>query len=118
MQRNNSLVHVYSLKNLDAVEALIERVNVYLSFSEKKASQVCLFRAATKLNEGYYKLELKDGKERNRYFSLKKKYDHKYANVFSRFEFSKECILCSLFFLSERLFNTAVSLRFWKKKKY
>ena len=118
VQRSNSLVHSYSLKNLDTVDALLKRLNYYVSIGERHAAEVCLFRAATKLNEGYNKLDLTKEPEYSRYCRLKKKFDYNYTKIFDPFRLSKEYFFCTLFFISERLFNFIINIKFWKKRRY
>lgn len=103
-QRKDSLVHCFSLKNLDSVEARIERCRYFHKKGYNDYIKGDLYYCVSLMNIAYETLDLKDVKVAERYNSLRKECKRTYLLSFGIIEFNMRWIRCSLYYYSDLVY--------------
>ena len=101
LQREDSAVHNYSIKNLDRIEADFERCEYFMSKSMWSELKNTIFSTVSLLINAYSKLDLSINSNKERYSELRKQYKHIYRNVFSSVELNKRWFYCTLYYISD-----------------
>lgn len=107
-QRENSLVHNFSLKNLDAVEARLERCNYFYGKGYKEFIKGDLFYCINLMNTAYGKLDFKNNQVSDRYKSLRKECKKFYLLSFGIFELNRQGIRCALYCLCDAIYYSLI----------
>lgn len=100
-QRDNSLVHSFSLKNLDAVEARLERCKYFYKKGYKEYIKGDLFYCINLMYTAYGTLDFKDTYVAERYSALRRECKRFYWLSFELVEFNIKWVRCSLYCLSD-----------------
>ena len=102
-QRKNSEVHSYTLKNLDSIEARLERADYCVSIKNKKIAKKILLRLSGSFLRAHSKLDMNNQATKNRYYELLYIYKNLYRKADCRFGFSKLALESYTFVNSECL---------------
>ena len=108
-QRDNSLVHSFSLKNLDAVEARLERCKYFYKKGYKEYIKGDLYYCINLMNAAYGTLDFKDTQVAERYNSLKKECKRFYWLSFGLVEFNMWWVRCSMYCLSDVIYHLVLN---------
>ena len=110
LQRDDSLVHCFSLKNLDAVEASLERCNYFYKKGYKEYIKGDLFYCVNTMNVAYGKLDFKDNQVSDRYNSLRQECKKFYLLSFGIIEFNMRGVRCALYCLCDKIYYFLIKL--------
>lgn len=103
IQRKDSAVHNYSIKNLDRVEADFERCEYFATKSMLDNIKNTLLGTVSLLVNAYSKLDLSIDSNKKRYNELRNQYKHIYRNAFNSIELNKRWFYCTLYYVSDSL---------------
>ena len=106
-QRENSLSHIFNVKNLDSVEARLERIEYYYSYGQYSLMKQGLFWSRFILCRAYKAMRNGDTGMCERYKFLRKEYKRLYLLAHKRLSFSRKMIWGSLYYLSDGLYYYA-----------
>ncbi|MBR1563678.1 MAG: glycosyltransferase family 2 protein [Ruminococcus sp.] len=115
--RDNSLVHSFSLKNLDAVEARLERCKYFYRKDYRDYIKGDLYYCINLMNAAYGALDLKDAQVAERYNSLRKECKRFYWLSFGLVEFNMRWVRCSMYCLSDATYYYLIKSASTIKKK-
>ena len=105
IQRTDSLAHSFGIKNLDIVEANFERCLQLIKVKNNKMAKRTLRACASKMNEGFQRVDLHIPENLCRYTELRKKYKKIYHKVYKSVELNYTWALCFSYCFSDRLFS-------------
>lgn len=104
VQRDESAVHSFSKKNLDAIEARLERCNYYYSLEYFNNIKGSLFQCLNIFAQALLNLDMKDVSIQKRYDSLRIMYQKMFLKVYNGFGVDRYRFSCSLFFYSDKTY--------------
>ena len=102
-QRDNSEVHTFSVKNLDSMEARLERAAFHISVSKLKLAGREIQKIPGSLLYAREKLGLTDPQVKSRYKELDNNYRSLYSQADNKISCSKTAIKNAVFIFSEPL---------------
>lgn len=106
-QRGNSAVNNYSVKNLDSVEARLERCKYYFEKGYDQQLKGTLLQSMGMLSFSLKELDMSVPENKERYSELKAQYDACYVNAFKPIEPNITWLRCTTFFAFDKLYSTS-----------
>lgn len=103
VQRGDSNVHDYSVKNLDSVEARLERADYYLSIQRDNLARNIIMQTSSALLYARVKLDLNNEIAKQRYTELYEYYRDLYRQAKCKILLNKRSIVSGVYVLSDRL---------------
>lgn len=118
LTRSDSIMGIYNVNRLDGIEACLKRCEYFLENQKKDFCKANLKVCTSALINSYQQLDMKNPKNRERYLELRKYYQKIYKKVFPVRESSKLWLLCTLYYISEKLYLTVLmGYKFLKKSR-
>lgn len=119
-QRRDSLVHAFSIKNLDSVEAKFERIQLLKDSRYTELKKSILYSAFCMLSRAYNHLDMQNEKNKERYKELREEYKRWYKILYRNdLKVSWKRAKCLSYLYSDRLFSAVARTKhFWTKKKH
>ena len=102
VQRGDSSVHNYGVKNLDSVEARLKRAAYHLDSGRVGLARGVILPTSKLLSYAYEKLDMSDPAVRARYQELADEYKALYRRAGCRIKLSKHGIMSAVFVKSDR----------------